>query len=258
MNSIDAPQRTGSSRILAPIVSAAIVIAVLPYAIGLWIMAKIRPPIKRWLATERMPWMMKTQLELHTYWRHPWDGMNAPESYLNGQARSQTLRRLLDCYLPTKQCTILELGCNVGRNLDCLWQAGYHNLSGVDLNQAALSLMSRHYPEMAKTTTTYCSPIEDVIRTFPNNGFDVVFTMAVLQHIHPDSEFIFPEIARITGRCLITIEDEGHVSWRHFPRNYKRVFQACGMRQIDEFQCHRQIEGLSSNFWARIFCKARN
>ena len=67
---------------------------------------------------------------------------------------------------------------------------------------------------------------------FDDSHFDVVYTMAVLMHIHPDSEFIFKEITRITKDRLIVIEDEKCISPRHFPRNYKSVFENLGMRQI--------------------------
>lgn len=117
---------------------------------------------------------------------------------------------------------ILEIGCNVGQNLNYLFSAGFDKLTGIEISEDAVVLMKKSYPRMAKNAKIINKPVEDAIGTFKENEFDIVFTMAVLEHIHPDSDFIFPEMARITNRYLITIEDERWVSWRHFPRNYKK------------------------------------
>jgi hypothetical protein len=69
-----------------------------------------------------------------------------------------------------------------------------------------------------------------------------------------DSDFLFSEMVRITNRYLITIEDERGVSWRYFPRNYKKIFKSLGMKQVCQYHCS-EAEGLNSNFWARVFTK---
>jgi len=79
--------------------------------------------------------------------------------------------------------------------------------------------------------------------------------MAVLEHIPTESEFIFGEMCRITRHLLITIEDEQGISWRHFPRNYQRVFESLGLKQIEEINCVK-VSGLGEDFIARVFKKA--
>ena len=108
--------------------------------------------------------------------------------------------------------------------------------------------------EMARYAKIYNLPLEEIIQEFKDCQFGIVFTMAVLEHIHTDSEWIFPEMARITEKYLITIEDERSLSWRHFPRKYKKIFESLGMKQIQEFSCS-EVNGLKSNFFARIFKK---
>ena len=78
--------------------------------------------------------------------------------------------------------------------------------------------------------------------------------MATLQHIHNDNKFIFDEIVRITKKNLITIEDEKGISWRHFPRNYKTIFEKLGLKQIEEIRCS-DLGINNSNFYARVFTK---
>jgi|GEM_PF-2464290 hypothetical protein len=87
-------------------------------------------------------------------------------------------------------------------------------------------------------------------------NFDLVYTMAVLEHIHDESEFIFSHITRITRKILITIEDEGGISWRHFPRNYKKIFENLGMKQIEEINFKKtRVPGIKKEFFGRVFTK---
>jgi SAM-dependent methyltransferase len=150
--------------------------------------------------------------ELLQYWRCPNDE-NVPSFYISPTERSELLLQFIKKY-SNHQVKILEIGCNVGRNLNFLFSAGYKKLAGIEISREAIDLMKKTYPEMAKSIKIYNSPVEDIIKNFKDNDFDLIFTMATLEHIHPDSEFIFPEIVRITKKYLITIEDEKGVSPR--------------------------------------------
>jgi 2-polyprenyl-3-methyl-5-hydroxy-6-metoxy-1,4-benzoquinol methylase len=190
----------------------------------------------------------KSKDELHDYWRSP-DEMNNPSSYLQASKRIEYLVSLVKQYVKPN-ASILELGCNVGRNLYQLWKAGYHSLSGVEINPEALKLMKQNFPDMQ--VITYEGTIEDRIKEL--GKYDLVFTMAVLEHIHSDSEWVFPEIAK-RARMLITIEGEKkNVSELHFPRNYKNIFEALGLHQIYEKHLS-QKEGLNTKFYTRVFTK---
>ena len=196
----------------------------------------------------------KGRSELHQYWRQPWDGSNLPQDYLEGKARSQFLVEIIKRYA-NPDAKILEIGCNVGRNLNYLFLAGFRNLEGIEISEKAVQLFKESYPEMASRIKIYNVPVEEIIKEFRDREFDIIFTMAVLQHIHTDSEWIFPEMVRITKDFLITIEDERSVSWRHFPRNYKKVFEPFGMEQIEEINCS-EVDRLGSKFFARIKTKS--
>jgi SAM-dependent methyltransferase len=148
--------------------------------------------------------------------------------------------------------TVLEIGCNVGRNLSFLLDAGLRQLTGIEINGEALALLRSTYPELGSTAKLINAPVEDAIGHMAARSFDLVYTMAVLEHIHPDSEWVFAEMARITRSLLVTIEDERGVSVRHTPRDYRHVFEALGMHQILEREVS-EAEGLSPGFVARVF-----
>lgn len=185
------------------------------------------------------------------YWKSPWDGSNIPREYLEGRARSLFLVEIVKRYNKTN-ARILEIGSNVGRNLNYLFLAGFKELSGIEISENAVQLLKELYPEMASHVKIYNISVEELIKDFKDGEFDVVFTMAVLEHIHPDSEWVFPQVARITKHVLITIEDELSLSWRHFPRNYKDIFEPLGMKQVEALNCS-DVDGLGNSFFARIF-----
>lgn len=191
---------------------------------------------------------------LHNYWRNPKD-LNRAENYIKPVERSRYLHEHLKEYGGV-DATILEVGCNVGRNLNYLCQAGYNNLSGVEISPAAVELLTKTYPELASKATIYNASIEDIIPKFKDNQFDIVYTMAVLEHIHTQSEWIFREIQRVTKSYLITIEDEIGLTERHFPRNYKQVFEPLGFKQVTQEaeNCKKIVGGC---FVLRVFQKIR-
>lgn len=76
--------------------------------------------------------------------------------------------------------------------------------------------------------------MEEGLPSMQINSYDLVFTMAVLEHLHKDSEYVFKDIARIAKQYLLTIEDESGISKRHFPRNYQAIFEPLGLKQIYE------------------------
>ena len=63
--------------------------------------------------------------------------------------------------------------------------------------------MQRIYPQLGKYGKITIDSLENALKRCPSNHFDLVFTMAVLEHIHKDSECIFSEIKRITKKYII-------------------------------------------------------
>lgn len=192
--------------------------------------------------------------EIHRYWQSPWDGDNAPDSYIPGEERSWFLVDLVGRHASTED-RLLELGCNIGRNLHYLSVAGYRDLSAIEISGAAVERMRDVYPSTAASANIYLGPLEEVLPTLSPSSFDLVFTMAVLEHVHTDSEpVVFPNVTRATRHTLVTIEDERSVSWRHFPRRYDEVFVPLGMREVETISCDT-VPGLGPDIVARVFRK---
>ena len=147
--------------------------------------------------------------------------------------------------------TILELGCNVGRNLLYLWQNGFVNLSGIEMNKHALEIMRTSFPECGQVSI-YKGLLEEVLPRFEAKKFDVIFSMAVLEHIHPQSNFIFKEMVRVCRKYIITIEIEHSSGARVFPRNYRDVFETLGCVMVfHECMGNRSFD--LHSYWARVF-----
>jgi len=138
-----------------------------------------------------------------------------------------------------KDYSIVELGCNIGRNLEYLSQRGYNNLMGVEINKAAYQ--HRVYPNILNTTVE--------LAVFHVKA-DVVFTCAFFEHLHPESEGVFWAIENwIKPEYVITLEDELYKSPRHFPRNYEKVFNCYDQVYVKNCQL---VRGLNYRFMLRV------
>ncbi len=198
----------------------------------------------------------KSRDDLHAYWRKPDDGANDPRQYVsnvNAQRQSEYLVSVVKSFLPPS-ARILEIGCNAGRNLHHLFAAGFKNLKAIEISRQALDVLRKSFPELASVPIINNS-VEAAIRSLADEEFDLVFTMAVLEHIHDDSAWVFKDMTRVTRKYLFTLEDETQHSWRHFPRNYKDRFESLGMKQIRE-QTGEAVVGIGGGFVGRLFVRS--
>ena len=117
-------------------------------------------------------------------------------------------------------------------------------------------MLRSNFPALAADATLHVGPAEERIKDLADGAYDLVFTMAVLEHIHSESEWLFGELCRITDRWLFVVEDEETPSWRHFPRNYGDVFGGHGMTQVSVVTLKAAVHGLGPAFRARLFQKS--
>ncbi|KOX97220.1 class I SAM-dependent methyltransferase [Halorubrum tropicale] len=120
---------------------------------------------------------------------------------------SERIREALTAHLD-REAAVLELGCGSGRHLGHLAAHGFDDLSGVDINADAFDVMREAYPDLAADGTFYYGAIENLVGEFGDGAFDAVYSVETLQHLHPDVDRVFEEIARITDEVLVTAEIE--------------------------------------------------
>jgi SAM-dependent methyltransferase len=175
-------------------------------------------------------------------------GIYSPEYYalLGPNNVSETLASVLTHYVD-ETAAILEVGCGSGRHLEHLREHGFENLAGLDINDESFAVMAEHFPQLAETGTFHTGGAEALLPEFADGAFDVVYSVETLQHIHPDDEWVFEELTRITADLLVTAENEGNSPERgredttvsyvddDFPlyhRNWKQIFSDRGGVQL--------------------------
>ena len=157
---------------------------------------------------------------------------------------TETITSALSHYLHD-DAAVLEVGCGSGRHLAALLDRGFENLTGIDINDDSFEVMADQYPALADTGTFHAGAIEDIVPDFADGEFDAIYSVETLQHIHPDDEWVFEELARVTDDLLVTAENEGNSPDREqdavsyvddeFPlyhRDWKAVFTEIGFAQL--------------------------
>ncbi|PSQ50381.1 class I SAM-dependent methyltransferase [Halobacteriales archaeon SW_6_65_15] len=179
-------------------------------------------------------------------------------AYYGPDETSESIRGLLDSRVGA-EAAVLELGCSSGRHLAHLHDHGYDDLHGVEINDDAFEVMAEEYPDLAEAGTFYADAIEKTVPEFADDRFDAVFSVETLQHIHPENEWVFDELARVTDDLLVTAEiedDEGDGGQGEsddpdvnyvdddvplYYRNWRRVFTGRGFVEVTSESLRRDI-----------------
>ena len=177
----------------------------------------------------RAAWADRSGEYSPTYYAHY--GPDATSQWV----REQILSRL------DGDAAVLEVGCGVGRHLAELDDAGLTDLTGVDVNEAALETIPETYPELAEHGTFHAGAIESFVDGVADDTFDAVYSVETLQHIHPDATWVFAELARVTDDLLVTVENESGPagSVNHvddgvplYYRDWQAIFTDLGLEQV--------------------------
>lgn len=165
-------------------------------------------------------------------WRKaPRDGNLGYAHYLELRENSRVILKEIQART-TPSDRILDLGCNVGRELNQLWQAGYRNLTGVEIGEEPVRAMREVFAEMAGGSRIINNSMTAAIQDFNDGEFDLVYAHGSLISLNAREQFVFDEMCRITRRWIITMENER--SKLLFPRDFGKVFAWRGMRQVAE------------------------
>jgi SAM-dependent methyltransferase len=201
------------------------------------------------------PWAM-TREQCQEYWASRANGDNAPTSY--AEKATGVVDFLNGFWAPEVDpaSSVLEVGCNAGTNLNRLRELGFENLTGIEINPHALEELRRVYPELAGQATLINDSIETALAGLPDRAVDVVFSMAVLIHLHPTSVDVFDHMARV-ARYVCVIELEKASNSYVFPRNYRRVFERLGCTELRQATITRRgypdVSSEYDGYVARVF-----
>ncbi|MEI6207377.1 MAG: radical SAM protein [Desulfuromonadales bacterium] len=188
------------------------------------------------------------------YYKNP-DEANKPFNYLGKihLSSSEYLYSLIQQHCPGIH-SILDAGCNSGRNMAYLKERMNVTIDGMEINDEAIDLLYDTYPSLAKSKV-YPGDMVDSVARMKERSYDLIFSMASLQGIHPEvSNKFWEKLARVSSKYIITIELEslGGANDRTFLRNYKHIFVSAKYREI--YSEHINDINLSlNNYQARIF-----
>jgi 2-polyprenyl-3-methyl-5-hydroxy-6-metoxy-1,4-benzoquinol methylase len=203
--------------------------------------------------------MQFTKEQCHEFWKTESE-KNNPTGYLlneNTIARTDFLIDIFRELKIPKKSTILELGCNCGRNLGSLWRSGWKNVSGIEINKNALELLEKEFPEL-RSKDFYADSIEyatyEMVRQMKK--YDVIFSMAALVHIHPDSIDDLQYIKQIANKFIITFEFETEKEFKHpyiWKHDYVEIFadENWKLASTEDMTYTHQLE----NYKCRVFEK---
>jgi len=153
-----------------------------------------------------------------------------------GEAAPPYARIVADCVASMAPASVLEFGCNAGRNLHLLRASlSDARLLGIDVNPLAVEQGKKLFGLDLRVGD------ETALAEFREAEIDVSFTVSVLDHI-PDIASISRELVRITGHALVLLEithsvdgkvvtmaDESGKAIEGYPfsyfHNYRKIFE---------------------------------
>ena len=154
------------------------------------------------------------------------DGMDKDHEIKMGISKINLNHEFLDSL--DRDIKILEVGSNTGNQLSLLQKMGFKNLWGMEINEQAVNIAQK----ITKNIYFCKGTILDI--PFKDGFFDLVFTSAVLMHVHPENlPKAFSELYRVSGNYIwcyeyfskdgeqLNYRGETNILWM---RDFKRLF----------------------------------
>jgi len=171
--------------------------------------------------------------DILSYWEKPGDVLNGAECYAaeDQLIKSQYLGDLIKKYCKNVT-SAFEIGCNIGRNINYLKTNLGLSVGAIEISTYTIEKMKKEYDALADADI-YIGNAPEIIKKVPDKAYDIVYSMAVLMHIHPDvKEDFWTDIVRVSNKYLITIENESTSSNRNWNRNYEQIFSELGLKSV--------------------------
>lgn len=125
--------------------------------------------------------------------------------------------------------SILDICCNVGRNLNQLANLGFSHLQGVDIMGEAIERAPEIFPALRSASLTVGN-LTDYLPSLPPKSVDWAITQsATVELIHPSFR-IHRELERVVRRGLVfVISERGHA----YPRYWRFLLQRSGFVELE-------------------------
>ena len=137
-----------------------------------------------------------------------WSSLAVPDFYKKSQTHWSSF--IAEQVLGLKPSSVLEFGCNVGRNLSALRElAPDVVLKGIDINAEAVAFGQKERGlDLFHADETFLGAQAD-------NSFDVIFTVSVMDHL-PNPKPVLADMVRVARLGILLLEpnlgEEGKVS----------------------------------------------
>jgi SAM-dependent methyltransferase len=157
-------------------------------------------------------------------WAHGAEGrLQTPRNYIDLNITSELLLKEVIRYAPDRTSTILDVGCNSGRDLNALYQSGYRNLAGVDAMGAALELFKCKFPETAKCANISHDLFQRFLRRQRDRSYDLIYSHGgTLELVHPSFDIV-RHLCRVAGKHVVLyINEHGHAYPRFWIYEFRR------------------------------------
>lgn len=177
-----------------------------------------------------VPWLPDVGPTGSCYWKSRNLSTNhSPMSYLVPDKSTEVLFSDLLPYLDNKT-SFIDIGCNAGASLKYLFDRGYRNLAGIEINREAVeNVLQKEYPDLYKVSSFFIGNAYKEIKRIPDSSFDVVFSKGVLKHISPKERSLFKDMVRISKKYIVVVTGE---FGRPFPYDFEKLFTNLGCKTI--------------------------
>ncbi len=155
--------------------------------------------------------------------------MHRPEQYTELDKKTRLLADCVERYTG-KDASVLDLCCNSGRNLVELWNRGYRDLQGVDINANAIAFSKTYAPHIQADAKLLASPLETFFPKVADKRFDVAISRGTsIEFIAPDFPLV-REICRVTRRfCMLLLQPAA----LPYPRIWRYEFERQGFTLLE-------------------------
>ncbi len=152
-------------------------------------------------------------------------GQHDPSTYTEWGPDTSIAPDWVMAFEPDRNATILDLGCNVGRHLNHLFEHGYRKLHGVDASGAALELMRERFPGLAAVATVKHDLFQRFLARAADAAYDVVYTNGItIESVHPAFPLVH-HLTRITRKHVVLLIEDREPP---YPRFWASEFERHG------------------------------